>query len=176
MKTKSLWLAILLIAAVLLAACTKETESTVSGMVVMKEGTVIYLLESNSVNTTESLPTEDGEAGSEPSRPDMDFNPEDADGSRPSRSGKNFNPDNADRSGKNRPDRNFNIDELTKIDISEAHISIEIDEGKEAGTIDDVKEGSRVTIVLKGEKPVTVLVSANQRNGNWNRNNKTRSN
>lgn len=162
MKTKSLLLTLLLVVSILLSACAKETESTVSGMVVKKEGTVIYLLEFNSINISESRPTGDDPEGSRPSRPDKD-----TDGSRPSRPEGDFNPDDTDGSRPSRPDREFNTDEsqLTKLDIADAHISIEIDEGKEAGTIDDIKEGSRVTITLKGDKPTNVLISSNSRNG-----------
>ena len=57
---------------------------------------------------------------------------------------------------------NFADDVETKdVDISGAHISVEIDGGKASGSISDVKAGSMVTITLDGKgKATNVLVSS----------------
>lgn len=57
---------------------------------------------------------------------------------------------------------NFASDAETKdIDIGDAHISVEIDGGKESGSMDDIKAGTFVTITMNGDGKVTnVLVSS----------------
>ena len=50
--------------------------------------------------------------------------------------------------------------ETTSIDIADAHISVEIENGKEAGSLDDVTQGTFVTITMNGKGQATnVLVS-----------------
>ena len=57
---------------------------------------------------------------------------------------------------------NFDSDAETKnVDISDAHISVEIDGGKASGSMDDIKAGTFVTITMNGKGEVTnVLVSS----------------
>lgn len=79
-----------------------------------------------------------------------EFNPEDFDGSMPSVPGnmENFTPEGFDG-------------ETTIIDIADAHISIEIEDGKAAGTIEDIQPGSMVTITLNSDGEATdILVSS----------------
>ena len=56
----------------------------------------------------------------------------------------------------------FGADVETKeIDISDAHISLEIEDGKASGSLDDIKSGSFVTITIDGKGKATyVLVSS----------------
>ena len=57
---------------------------------------------------------------------------------------------------------NFASDaETTTLDISEAHISVEIDGGKESGSLDNIQPGTIVTVTVNGKGKATyVLVSS----------------
>lgn len=66
---------------------------------------------------------------------------------------------------------NFDSDAETKnVDISDAHISVEIDGGKASGSMDDIKAGTFVTITMNSKGEVTnVLVSPQSFFGGGNR-------
>ena len=52
--------------------------------------------------------------------------------------------------------------ETTKYDISGAHISVEIEDGKASGSMEDITVGCTVTLTIDGSGKVTnVLVSSN---------------
>lgn len=178
-------MAILMIAAVLfsLAACGAEKETTLSGMVVSVDGTVISLIEMDgNMNFGK---------GERPQMPEgmEGFNPEEFDGTMPN--GENFPqwgegempempegmtppegmtrpengemPDFRDENGGKRPDfGNFMEDMETKdVDIADAHISVEIENGKEAGSLENIVPGTFVTITMNSKGKATyVLVSS----------------
>lgn len=56
--------------------------------------------------------------------------------------------------------------ETTTVDLAEAHISLELEDGsKAAGTMSDITVGSRLTITMEGDKAVRVVVSQNSFRG-----------
>ena len=178
------WIAILMIAAVLLslAACGAEEETTLSGMVVSVDGTMISLMEMDGSRNFKK--------GERPQMPEgmEGFNPEEFDGTMPN--GENFpqwgdgempgmpegmtppegmtKPEDGqmpDFKGENgtRPDfGNFMEGMETKdVDIADAHISVEIENGKEAGSLENIVPGTFVTITMNGKGKATyVLVSS----------------
>ena len=197
MKRKIITLLMILALAVTLVACGGGKETTLTGMVVAVDGTVISLMEMDS----SEMGGRDFAEGERPEMPeDMegfqgfgDFNPEDFDGTFPE--GGSFPqwgdgempegmtppegmtmPENGqmpDFSGE-KPDfggnggmvfgfENFASDVETKeLDIGDAHISVEIDGGKESGSMDNIKAGTFVTVTMDGKGKVTyVLVSSN---------------
>lgn len=187
------WIALICVLALMLSitACAEEEEktTTVTGMVVSVEGTVISLMETD--GTMDKMNFEEGE------RPSMSFNREDfegfeggefpsgefpggefeppegqefpqwGDGEMPEMPEGMTPPENGempDFSGENmRPDfNNFDADAETKdVDIGDAHISVEIDGGKASGTLEDITPGCFVTITMNSDGEVTnVLVSS----------------
>ena len=193
MKRKFITFLMILVLAATLVACGGGEETTISGMVVAVDGTVISLME---MDTSKM----DGKIFAEGERPEMpegmegfqgfgDFNPEDFDGTMPE--GGSFPqwgdgempempegmtppegmtmpengqmPDFGGENGGMRPGfGNFGGDMETKdLDIGDAHISLEIDGGKESGSMDDIVPGTFVTITMDGKGKVTyVLVSS----------------
>lgn len=186
MKRK--WIAILtvFVLAAALTACGAGKETTLTGMVVSVDGTVISLMEM------------DGEMGgkefAEGERPEMpegmegfrgfgDFNPDSFSGTLPE--GETF-PQRGNGEMPSMPEGmeppegmtmpedgqmpdfggmdfgNIDADVETKdVDIGDAHISVEIDGGKASGSMDDIKAGAFVTITMNGKGEVTnVLVSS----------------
>ena len=146
----------------------EEKETTLTGMVISVDGTKISLREMDSQMQL-------GE------RPNMEnFNPEDLKGG-------DFNPENFNRedfnpedidstelvpSDKEKP--NFEEGESKTIDIADAHISVEIEDGKATGSMDDIKTGSFLTITMNGKGEVTnVLVSSRRGFGGRMPGNKT---
>lgn len=171
-----------------LAACGAGEETTLTGMVVSVDGTVISLMEMDTANTG-SMDFTRGERGEMPEGMEGfqgfgDFNPEDfegmfPDGMTPPQWGEGEMPEGMtppegmtmpangempDFSGENGGMPNFGgfgADvETRELDISQAHISVEIDGGKASGTMDDIKAGTFVTVTVNGKGQVTyVLVS-----------------
>ena len=173
-----------------LTACGAGKETTLTGMVVSVDGTVITLMEMDA----DMMSGKGFEKGERPQMPeDMeefqgfgDFNPEDFEGTFPEGgnipqwgngempedftmpedgSMPNFNrerPDFEGNGGKGPGFENFASNAETKeLDIGDAHISVEIDGGKESGSMDNMKAGTLVTITLDGKGKVTyVLVSS----------------
>ena len=158
-------------------------ETTVTGMVVSLEGTTVSLMamdENRGGGNRPSMP----ENGEMPAMPegmenftmpegfDPDNIPEDfPDGFEPG----NFNgempamPEGMDRpempSDGEMPNRDFSgwgeDLETTSIDIGSAHISVEIEGGKEGGSLESITPGSFLTITLNSKGEATyVLVSA----------------
>ena len=176
--------------AITLAACGAGEETTLTGMVVSVNGTVISLMEMDAGN----MGGEDFAQGERPEMPeDMedfqgfgDWSPEDFEGTIPESGNfpqwgdgempEDFTmpedgsipdfgggmPNFGGNGGMGAGFENFASDAETKnVDIGDAHISVEIDGGKASGSMDDIKAGTFVTITMNGKGEVTnVLVSS----------------
>ena len=187
MKRKFIAILMTIALAVTLAACGGGEETTLTGMVVSVDGTVISLVEMDAGN----MGGRDFAEGERPPMPEgMEgfggFNPDEFDGTLPE--GETFPqwgegempegmeppegmtmpengemPDFGGENGGMRPDfGNFGEDmETTDVDIANAHISVEIDGGKASGSMNDIKAGTFVTITMNGKGEATyVLVSS----------------
>lgn len=182
--------------AVTLAACSGGEETTLTGIVVSVDGTVISVMEMDSQNMG-------GRNFAEGERPEIpegmegfgEFDPGEFDGTLPE--GETFPqwgagempqmpegmgspegmtppegmtmpedgqmPDFGGENGAMRPDfENFAQDMETKaVDIGDAHISVEIENGKESGSLENIVPGAFVTITMNGKGEATyVLVSS----------------
>lgn len=185
MKQKITAIFVILALVLTLAACGAGEETTITGMVVSVEGTVISLVEMDMNN----LGNRENSNGERPEMPEggnfnpENFNPEDFNGTLPE--GETFPqrgegemptmpegmtppegmtmpengemPDFGGENGGQRPDfEKFASDAETKqVDIANAHISVEIDGGKASGSIEDIKAGSFVTITRNGKGEAT---------------------
>ena len=184
MKRKIIAILMVFALAASLVACGEEEETTITGMVVSVDGTVISLVEMG----TGKMSGRDFEEGERPEMPeDVEgfggFNPDEFDGPLPE--GETFPqleegempempegreppegmtmPDFGGENGGMRPGfGNLGEDmETTDVDIANAHISVEIEGGKASGSMDDIKAGSFVTITMNSKGEVTnVLVSS----------------
>ena len=190
MERKFIAILMTLLLAATLAACGGDEETTLTGMVVSVDGTVISLVEMDTANMG-------GRDFTKSERPQMPegmegfggFNPDEFDGTLPE--GETFpqwgegempempegmeppegmtmpeNGEMPDFNGENGGMRpgfgNFGEDmETTDVDIANAHISVEIDGGKASGSMNDIKAGTFVTITMNGKGEATyVLVSS----------------
>ena len=185
---KHKWMAILLVVAMTasLAACGAGKETTLTGMVVSVDGTVVSLMEMGGEM--------EGKEFAEGERPEMpegmegfegfgDFDPESFSGTLPEgetlpQRGNGEMPSMPEGmdppEGMTMPENgempdfggmdfeNFEFDGETKdVDIANAHISVEIDGGKASGSMDDIQAGTFVTLTMNGKGQVTnVLVSS----------------
>ena len=187
MKRKFIAILMTIVLAVTLAACGGGEETTLTGMVVSVDGTVISLVEMDASN----MGGRDFAEGERPEMPEgmegfAGFNPNEFDGTLPE--GETFpqwgegempegmkppegmtmpeNGEMPDFNGENGGMRpgfgNFGEDmETTDVDIANAHISVEIDGGKASGSMNDIKAGTFVTITMNGKGEATyVLVSS----------------
>ena len=190
MKRKCIAIIMIFVLAAALAACGQNEESTLTGMVVSVNGTVISLVEMDA----DSMTGRDFSQGEQPEMPEgMEgfggFDPGAYDGTMPT--GEGFPqweegdmpdmpegmeppegmsmPENGEMpnygggNGGMTPDfGNFSEDMETKdIDIGNAHISVEIDGGKASGSMDDIQAGTFVTVTVNGKGEATyVLVSS----------------
>ena len=196
MKKKLVAIFVAFVLTISLASCGAGKETTLTGMVVSVDGTVISLMEMD----TSNMGGKDFAGGKRPELPEGmegfqgfgDFNPEDFEGTFPE--GGNFPqwgdgerpempegmtpPEGmAPPEGMTMPENgempdfgsmggmgfgNFSSDTETKdVDISDAHISVEIEGGKASGSMDDIKAGTFVTITLNSKGKATyVLVSS----------------
>ena len=190
MKKKLVAIFLALVMTISLAACGAGKETTLTGMVVSVDGTVISLVEMDTGN----MVGRDFTDGKRPEMPEgMEgfggFDPGEFDGTLPE--GETFPqwgegempempegmeppegmtmpengqmPDFGGENGSMGPGfGNSGADmETTDVDIADAHISVEIDGGKASGSMDDIKAGTFVTITMNGKGEVThVLVSS----------------
>ena len=190
MKKKLVAIFVAFVLTISLAACGAGKETTLTGMVVSVDGTVISLMEMDTGN----MGGKDFAGGERPEMPEgMEgfggFDPGEFDGTLPE--GETFPqwgegempempegmeppegmtvpengemPDFGGENGGMRPGfGNFSEDmETTDVDIANAHISVEIEGGKASGSMDDIKAGTFVTITMNGKGEVTnVLVSS----------------
>ena len=187
------WIALAMVFAMILTltACGGE-ETTVSGMVVGVNGTVISLIQVGN-GFSERFPV--GENGEMPTRPEgmEDFNPEDMEDFTRPEGAENFNPEEMEGFGledfdpedmpegfgpggfaegdppeKPAEGARPEMAEATTIDIANAHISIEIEGGKESGSMENITPGAVVTVTLSPKGEATyVLVSQSMGFGNF---------
>ena len=186
MKKKLVAIFVALVMTMALAACGAGEETTLTGMVVSVDGTVISLMEMDADmdfagGERPELPEGmEGFGGFDPGEfdgtlPEGETFPQWGDGERPempegmeppegmTMPENGEMPDFGGENGGMRPGfGNFSEDmETTDVDIANAHISVEIDGGKASGSMDDIKAGTFVTITMNGNGEVTnVLVSA----------------
>ena len=175
MKRKIAAILMVLALAVSLTACGGGEETTVSGMVVGVEDTVISLVQMDGQMEFGGARFPGGENSEMPTRPEgmEDFNPEDMEGFDPEKM-EDFNFEDFDPEDMpegfgggmppegQRPEMGSfeNMDEATTLDIANAHISIEIEGGKESGTLNDIVPGTFVTVTVSSKGEATyVLVS-----------------
>ena len=192
MKRKFIALLTVLALAATLVACGESEETTITGMVVSVDGTVISLIEMDA-NNMGSMNFGSGEMPQMPEGMEGfegfgSFNPENFDGTFPeggdfSQWGSGEMPEGMEPpEGMTMPENgempnfggmggmgfgNFDSDAETKnVDIGDAHISVEIDGGKATGSMDDIKAGTFVTITMNSKGEVTnVLVSSQSFSG-----------
>ena len=179
------WIAVVMIFTMILTltACGGE-ETTVSGMVVSVDGTVISLMEMGGGFGGGRFPG--GENGEMPTRTEgmKDFNsedmedfprPEDMEGFDPEKmedfNFEDFDPEDMPEGfapgGKEPPEGERpemgsfeDMGEATTLDITNAHISIEIEGGKESGALTDIVPDTMVTVTVSPKGEATyVLVS-----------------
>ena len=166
------WIAIAMIFAMVLTltACGGE-ETTVSGMVMSVDGTVISLMEMDGQMGGGRFPG--GENGEMPTRPEgmEDFDPEQIEGFDPEKM-EDFNfedfapedmPEGFGPGGEEPPEgQRPELGEATTLDIANAHISIEIEGGKESGDLNDIVPGTMVTVTVspKGEATYVLVNQA----------------
>ena len=187
MKRKFIALLTVLALAATLVACGESEETTITGMVVSVDGTVISLIEMDADN----MGSMNFGSGEMPQMPEGmegfegfgSFNPEDFDGTFPeggdfSQWGSGEMPEGMEPpEGMTMPENgempnfggmggmgfgNISSDaETQNIDIGNAHISVEIEGGKASGSINDIQAGVFVTITMNSKGEVTnVLVSS----------------
>ena len=171
MTKMKLLTAICTIALILSAAgCGGEQETTFTGVVVSVEGSVVSLIKMDNQNGaifSGERPT--GEMGERPTG-EMGERPT---GERPQRPNQGEGGETGERPTGEMPERPTDGEtpefkgfggensEAVELDLKNAHISVEIDEGKASGTMDDVTKGSFVTVTLNKKGEVTnVLVSS----------------
>lgn len=177
MKRKLFAICMIFVIAASLVACGEGEETTLTGMVVSVDGTVISLMEMDSSN----MGGKDFAEGEWPQMPEgmegfENFNPEDFDGTLPE--GENFPqweegempempeggemPDFGGGNGMGSGFENFASNAETKdVDIGDAPISVEIDGIKGSGSVELITAGTFVTITINGKGEVTnVLVSS----------------
>lgn len=157
MKKKLVAIFVAFVLTISLAACGAGEETTLTGMVVSVDGTIISLMEMDTGN----MNGKDFAEGERPEMPEGMTPPEgmtSLEGMTMPENGEM--PDFGDMGGMEFG--NFYSDTETKnVDISGAHISVEIDGGKASGSMDDIKAGTFVTITMNGKGEVTnVLVSS----------------
>ena len=187
MKRKIVAMVLALALALTLVAYGEEKETTITGMVVSVEGSVLSLVELDTGNMG-GMDFADGE------RPGMPegmegfggFDPGEFEGTLPE--GGNF-PNGGSPEGMEPPEGmtvpengelpNFGSEigspmpnfgdfgenmETRDVDISGAHISVEIDGGKAFGSMDDITAGTFVTITMNSKGAATyVLISSQMR-------------
>ncbi len=166
-----LWLGVCALALILASVgCGKGEETTVSGMVVSVEGTVVSIMDMDSVNieiSEEGMPERPENFKPEEFDGKMPegFNPEEFNGEMP----EGFNPEDFDGKmpggfggGMFGMGENLEDVETTEYDIADAHISVEIDGGKESGSMDNITRGTMVTITLdkKGNATYVLVTSS----------------
>ena len=190
MKQKIAAILMVLVMLISLAACNKGEDTTLTGMVVSVDGTVISLVEmdgemGNMNSGSGEMPQMPGGMGGFGGFGDFnpedfgDFNPEDFEGMFPdggdfSQWGEGEMPEMPE--GMEIPEDmtmpsfsggDFDFDSIASdaetkdVDIGDAHISVEIDGGKASGSISDIQAGVFVTITMNAKGEVTnVLVSS----------------
>ena len=184
------WIVVLLVVAIFcLAGCGAQEETTISGMVASVDGTVISLMEMDGNmqgGFAGGIPGDfEGERPTAPEGMEIftmpenfdpeqfggtlpeNFDPEQFEGTMP----EGFDPENfggpmpggfGPGDGERPEGKDFaDMGNLTTVDLANAHISIEIDGGKESGSMANITPGTFVTITLSGKGETTyVLISS----------------
>ena len=192
MKQKLVAILVAFVMTISLAACSTGEETTLTGMVVSVDGTVISLMEidgelgSMNFGSSEMPQMPEGMEGMEDFQGFGDFNPQDFTGMFPGDgdfsqwgSGElpegmelpedmtmpenSEMPDFGGMGGIRPGSGNFGENMETKdVDIADAHISVEIDGVKTSGSLDDIKAGTFVTITTNGKGMVTNVLVSSQ--------------
>ena len=158
-----------------MTACGAKEETTLSGMIVSVEGTMISLVEMDGamdfagmerprmpegMENFEGFDPEKMPEGFNPGNMPEGFDPENMpEGMTPPEGMPEFGGEKGERpsfdgEGGQRPIfGNFSDKETKTVDIGKAHISVEIENGKESGSMDNIVPGAFVTITVnaKGE-------------------------
>jgi hypothetical protein len=170
MKNRILLLLYMLMLAFTITGCGKGNETTMTGIVVSVDGTVVSLQEFSAEMMEQpangSMPDVGNFEGFENFNPE-DFNPEDFEGSMPQPPEGAQIPNMPEGGempeGEEMPDfaSGFSGGESTTIDLADAHISVEIDSGKASGSMEDIVTGSLLTITINEKgKATNVVVSS----------------
>ena len=187
MKKKLVAILVAFVMTISLAACGAGEETTLTGMVVSVDGTVISLVEMDTANMGDMNFAEgerpempEGMEGFDPAQftgtlPEGETFPQGGEGEMPEMSEgmtppegmtmpeNGEMPDFGGENGGMRPGfGNLGEDMETKdVDIANAHISVEIEGGKASGSMEDIQAGTFVTITMNGKGEATyVLVSS----------------
>ena len=187
MKRKIIAILMAFALAATLAACGEAQETTLTGMVVSVDGTVISLVETDTADPGsmelaggERPERPEGMEGFDPGNwegtmPEGETFPQWGDGEMPGMPGGMEPPQGMTMpEGGEMPDFGGNSGgmpsgfgnwsenmETTDVDIADAHISVEIDGGKASGSMDDIQPGTFVTVTMNSKGQATyVLVSA----------------
>lgn len=188
MKRKVFTIILVIALGAAMIACSKKEEetTTITGMVVSVDGTVLSLVESD--GEAFQLSTQPSGGPQMPSGMEgfENFDPEDFAGAFPGGGSMPQLPDGmtmpdfggefpggmpnfgGSQSGGDLDYEELFADMQTKeVDIGDAHISVEIEGGKATGSMDDIKTGRVVTITMNAKGEVTnVLVSSTSVFGN----------
>lgn len=181
MKRKMMAILLAFVLAAVLSACGGG-ETTLTGLVVSVDGTVVSVAEMDS--SMEGMAFAEGQMPSMPSGMEgfEGFDPEKFEGTLPEGGdipqwsegempqmpeGMTIPedgqlPDFGENGGMDFDFGGFASDlETTDVDIGDAHISVEIDGGKASGSMEDITPGTSVTITMNGRgKATNVLVSS----------------
>ena len=162
MKCKLVLLLLGISAVLCMSSCGKAEETTLTGMVISIDGTVVSLQEFDS----EMMEMSDEEILSMPSDAEgfAEFESGDFGGSMPTDlpEGSDIPELPADAEV---PDfDSFNAEvESTMIDLADAHITVEFDGGKATGSMEDITVGTFLTITLDGDGEATKVVVSSVR-------------
>ena len=178
MKTKLISILCILSLVLCAVGCGAAEESTtVTGIVVSVDGTVVSIRTMGSRGQNGEMserPT--GEmperpTGEMPERPTGEM-PERPTGEMPERPTGEMPERPTGEEESQRPSFGGANTEAESYDLANAHVSVEIDEGKASGTMEDIKTGSILTLTLNKNGEVTqVLVSSRTLSGLGNRGN-----
>lgn len=177
MKMKLIALLCLLAVAASMTGCREEVveeETTLSGIVISVDGSVINLVEMANADRGNAEKMPQGEKGSKPAGDFEGFGetvPEGGrssmpEGERPSRQEGAFAgsggtlPEGETMpsvSSGGRRDR-METAESSQIDLANAHITVEFDGGKASGSMEDITVGTYVTVTLNSEGQATKVV------------------
>ena len=172
------WIAMLAVVAMMLTltACGGGEETTVTGMVMSVDGTVVSLMDMGGFGGRGEMP-ERPEGMEDFTRPENGEDFQKPEGMEDFSMPENFDPENFDPekmegfgqgegpmmppNGEMPGRENFGeMGEPTTLDLANAHISIEIDGGKESGSMENIVPGTMVTVTVDGKGNATyVLVS-----------------
>lgn len=157
------WIAIVALLAMMLtlAACSGK-DATITGMVMSVDGAVITLMETGELGERPPM----GQNGAMPNPPAGMEGATPPEGMEGAMMPGSFDPEkmegNAEGQNPQRPPMGQMPDgkmgEMITLDFTNAHISIEIQNGKESGTIADLTPGMMVTVTVDGKGNATYVL------------------